>query len=125
MFVNLKSDIMNGLASHFNIIFQVAAFQEFSPRFCVHILFHKRRYIFLLQINGVEKKSIRLPRQELDNLTHDDALELALSQPDLQRYTSGYKIVNTAFTLHPSYEAVINIKTERISKVKHQQMQDT
>ncbi|PNF40646.1 hypothetical protein B7P43_G05917 [Cryptotermes secundus] len=75
-------------------------------------------------INGVEKKSIRLPRQELDNLTHDDALELALSQSDLQRYTSGYKIVNTAFTLHPSYEAVINIKTERISKVKHQQMQD-
>jgi hypothetical protein len=66
----------------------------------------------------VEKKSIRLPRQELDNLTHDDALELALSQSDLQRYTSNFKIVNTAFTVHPSYEAVINIKTERVSKVK-------
>jgi hypothetical protein len=72
----------------------------------------------------MEKKSIRLPRQELDNLTHDDALELALSQSDLQRYTSDYKIVDTAFTLHPGFEAVINIKTERIGKVKHQQMQD-
>jgi hypothetical protein len=65
----------------------------------------------------VEKKSIRLPRQELDNLTHDDALELALSQPDLEKYTSSFKIVNTAFTLHPSYEAIINIKTKRIRKV--------
>jgi hypothetical protein len=78
----------------------------------------------LLQINGVEKKSVRLPRHQLDKLTHDDALELVLSQSDLQKYISGYKILNTAFTMHPSYEAIINIRTERISKKKHQQMQD-
>lgn len=72
----------------------------------------------------MEKKIIRLPRQELDKLTHDDALELALSQSDLQRYISGYKIVSITFTKHPSYEAVINIRTERISKEKHQHMQD-
>jgi hypothetical protein len=78
----------------------------------------------LLQVNGTEKKSIALPRHQLDNLTHDDALELALSQTDLQKYISGYRIVSTAFTLHPSYEAVINIKTERISKEKLQHMQE-
>lgn len=78
----------------------------------------------LLQVNGLEKKSIYLPRHQLDNLTHEDALELALSQTDLQKYTSGYMIVNTAFTLHPSYKAVINIKTESISKTKEQQEQE-
>jgi hypothetical protein len=81
-------------------------------------------YNMLLQVNGIEKKTICLPLHELDKLTHDDALKLALSQSDLQRYTSGYKIVSTAFTKHPSYEAVINIRTERISKEKHQHMQD-
>jgi len=61
----------------------------------------------LLQVNGIEKKSICLPHHELDKLTHGDALELALSQSDLQTYTSGFKIVSTAFTKHPSYETVI------------------
>jgi hypothetical protein len=78
----------------------------------------------LLQVNGIEKKSICLPCHEFDELTHDDALKLALSQSDLQTYTSGYKIVSTAFTKHPSYEAVINIRTERISKEKRHDVQD-
>jgi ABC-type branched-subunit amino acid transport system ATPase component len=81
-------------------------------------------YCILLQINGLEKKSIYLPQYQFDNLTHDDALELALSQTDLQKYTSSCRIVNTAFTLHPSYKAVINIKTERISKANQQQLQE-
>jgi hypothetical protein len=70
----------------------------------------------------MEKKSIPLPRQELDNLTHDDALGLALSQSDFQKYASKFKIVNTTFTVHPSYEAVINIKTERVSEVKQDKL---
>ena len=76
----------------------------------------------LLQVNGIEKKSICLPHHELDKLTHGDALELALSQSDLQTYTSGFKIVSTAFTKHLSYETVINIRTDRISKEKHQHL---
>ncbi|PSN46354.1 putative leucine--tRNA ligase, partial [Blattella germanica] len=75
-------------------------------------------------INGMQKKSIRLPRQQLDNLTHDDALELALSESDLQKFMSGWKIVNTAYKLHPSFEAVISITTEKINKEKQQQIQD-
>jgi hypothetical protein len=109
----LRRPDINGLAYLFIIIFQAVAFQD-----SVCIFFSCNEVYIILQINGVEKKSIRLPRQELDNLTHDDAVELALSQSDLQRYTSNFKIVNTAFTVHPSYEAVINIKTERVSKVK-------
>ncbi|KAJ4448566.1 hypothetical protein ANN_10584 [Periplaneta americana] len=75
-------------------------------------------------INGVEQKSIRIPRHQLENLTHDDALELALSHSNVQRYTSGRKIVNTSFRLQPSYEAIINITTEKIDKKKRQQVQD-
>jgi hypothetical protein len=78
----------------------------------------------LLQVNGIEKKNICLSRHELDKLTNGDALELALSQSDLQTYTSGYKVVGTASTKHPRYEAVINIRTDRISKEKHQHLQD-
>jgi hypothetical protein len=82
-------------------------------------------YVFLfsytlLQVNGIEKKSICLPRHELDKLTPDDALELAMSQSALHSYTSGYNIVSTAFTK----QAVINIRTERTSKEKHQHRQD-
>jgi hypothetical protein len=59
-------------------------------------------YVFLfsytlLQVNGIEKKSICLPRHELDKLTPDDALELAMSQSALHSYTSGYNIVSAAW----------------------------
>lgn len=113
--------LYNVLASHLNLIFQVTVFHGHLSKILYVFLVS---YNMLLQVNGMEKKSIPLPRHELDKLTHDDALELAMSQSDLQTYTSGYKIVSTAFTKHLSYEAVINIKTERISKQKHQHLQD-
>lgn len=104
-----------------NVIFQGTVFHGHLSKPLYVILIS---YNMLLQVNGIEKKTICLPRHELDKLTHDDALELALSQSDLQTYTSGYQIVGTAFTKHPGYEAVINIRTERISKEKHKHMQD-
>lgn len=52
-----------------------------------------------------------MPRYELDRLTHDDALELALSESKLQRSTVGHKIVNTRFVLYQSYFAAINVTT--------------
>jgi hypothetical protein len=108
-----------------SLIFQVPAFLSAITKILyVFIVSCNEVYCILLQVNGLEKKSIPLPRHHLDKLTHDDALEMALSQTDLQKYMSGYRIINTAFTLHPSYEAVINIKTERISKAKQQQMQE-
>lgn len=104
-----------------NVIFQGTVFHGHLSKNLYVILVS---YNMLLQVNGIEKKSICLPRHELDKLTPDDVLKLALSQSDLQTYTSGYKIVSTAFTKHPSYEAVIDIRTERIGKEKHQHMQD-
>ncbi|GLH13741.1 Putative leucine--tRNA ligase, mitochondrial [Gryllus bimaculatus] len=79
----------------------------------------------LCRVNGADSCTIRLPRYELDALTHDDALELALSNVDLQASTANRKIIATQFTLHPSYEAVINIATEHVSaKEKDRQIQD-
>ncbi|KAJ9592009.1 hypothetical protein L9F63_001448, partial [Diploptera punctata] len=75
-------------------------------------------------INGKEKKSLRIPKHQLENLTHDDALEMVLSQEDLQKYMLGRKIVKTSFKLQPSFEAVINITTEKINKIMKRQIQD-
>ncbi|XP_067001332.2 probable leucine--tRNA ligase, mitochondrial isoform X2 [Anabrus simplex] len=76
------------------------------------------------KVNGIENCSIRLPRLKLDTLSHDDALELALYQAEVQQFIAGYKIVNTYFTLHPSYEAVINIVTDRFTKQEKRKRQD-
>ncbi|XP_047001158.1 probable leucine--tRNA ligase, mitochondrial isoform X1 [Schistocerca americana] len=76
----------------------------------------------LCKVNGADNATVRMPRYEMDNITHDEALELALTQTKVQEMLSGFKIINTQFTLYPGYKAIINIITERsVNSMKQHQ----
>nr|CAD7260236.1 unnamed protein product [Timema shepardi] len=69
-------------------------------------------YELLCKVNGRDMCNFKMTKSHLNQLTHDDAMELALSQTKLQQSTQGCKIINTKFTLRENFEAVLHLATE-------------
>ena len=70
------------------------------------------------KVNNYVVKSIKIPRSQLDSLSHDEAYEIALNDDSVLNYINSRKIIKSNFTLYPAYEGIVNIVIDKMDKVK-------
>lgn len=67
-----------------------------------------------IKVNGVEACIIRIPRRNINDVTHNDALDLAFNSESVTKYVIHKKIRKTYFVLYPDIKALLNIYVERM-----------
>lgn len=81
------------------------------------IIFIKIKFIFYsLQINGFENCVIKIAR--INNVTHNDAMDIAFNTDSVTSYLIDKKIRTTNFILYPGIEAILNIYVDKLKKEK-------
>ncbi|KAF2900671.1 hypothetical protein ILUMI_05517 [Ignelater luminosus] len=68
------------------------------------------------QVNGVETMAIKIPKWEIEKLSKDQAMNLALEQKEVQEKLITRNVVDSEYTFYKEYEGVINIIT--VQKVR-------
>lgn len=71
-----------------------------------------------VKVNGFENCIIKIARSHIDNVTHNDALDLAFNTDSVTSYLIDKKIRTTNFALYPGIEAVLNIYVDKVKQEK-------
>ncbi|KAL1517464.1 hypothetical protein ABEB36_001227 [Hypothenemus hampei] len=64
------------------------------------------------QINGNENCTVKFPRRDLDKLTKDDAVKIAMNQPEVQEMLKARNVRDIKFQFHSGFDGVVNILTD-------------
>lgn len=64
-------------------------------------------------MNGCETTTAKIPRKDLEVLTKDEALAIAVQQQEIQDKLASWRIVDSDLTVYKGLEAILNIFTER------------
>nr|XP_022909826.1 probable leucine--tRNA ligase, mitochondrial [Onthophagus taurus] len=70
----------------------------------------------VIQVNGTENGIIKFPREELEELSQEEALKLALDNKKVQMILEKRSIIDVEYIKHFGYENVINLKTTDVIK---------
>lgn len=64
-------------------------------------------------MNGIERASVKIPRQKLDRMTYEEVLETALKVEAVTTFI-GNKIIRTSnYASYPGCDGVLNIYLDR------------
>lgn len=66
----------------------------------------------------MENTIIKIPRQDLEVMKQETALNLALQQPKIQEILEKRQMLDSKYKIFTGYQAVINIITEKFSQKK-------
>lgn len=69
-----------------------------------------------LKVNGFECCVLKLPTRDLNQLTHQQSLEMALQQESVLNYMGLRKVRSTDFVLYPGCDAILSITLEQLTK---------
>lgn len=72
---------------------------------------------FECAVNTAINCKLKLPRKDLDSLTLETALQLALDQPTVQKYTYNNPVIGTTWKFYPGLYAYLDIAVDR-KKIK-------
>ncbi|XP_072394523.1 probable leucine--tRNA ligase, mitochondrial [Diabrotica undecimpunctata] len=67
----------------------------------------------ICQVNGHENAVLKMSRQQLEDLSKEAAFKLALEQKEVQSTLRTRNILNSNFTLHTGFEAILNLITDQ------------
>lgn len=71
------------------------------------------------QVNGEENAIVKIPRKNIELLTMDEAVEIALKQNEVKEVLSDDRtIVKMSYNVYKGYDRVINIVTTSSKKIK-------
>lgn len=70
------------------------------------------------KVNNYQVPSIKIPHEELNQLTHEKAVDIALNHDAVLDYICGRKILESNFVLYPGCEGIVNITIERAEKAE-------
>lgn len=77
----------------------------------------KKCFFFNLQVNGAETAVIKIPKWEIEKLSKDQALDLALQQKEVQEKLITRNVMDGIYTFYKEYEGVINvIAVQKVSR---------
>ncbi|XP_055614131.1 leucine--tRNA ligase, mitochondrial-like [Uranotaenia lowii] len=68
------------------------------------------------KVNGYESCILKIPTKDLNQLTHQQSLDMALEQNAVTSYIGRRKIRSSDFVLYPGCEAILSITLEQLSK---------
>lgn len=71
------------------------------------------------KVNNYVVKIIKIPRSQLDALTHETAYEAAMQNCAVVEYINSRQILRSSFVLYPAYEGIVNIVIDKPEKVKN------
>lgn len=69
------------------------------------------------QTNGCENAIIKVPRKELEQMSYDTAVNLAMNESEVQKFLVDREIDEIKFEIYEGYEGVVNIITKRKKEV--------
>ncbi|XP_014246119.1 probable leucine--tRNA ligase, mitochondrial isoform X2 [Cimex lectularius] len=72
----------------------------------------------ICKVNGAVKSNVMVPSKKLSKFKQEDALNLALLQPDVQKFLQGCDILSSQYTLVDNYEGTINIVIDHYQRRK-------
>lgn len=75
-----------------------------------------------LQVNGFECCILKIPTKDLNQLTHQQSLDLAFGQHAVLSYIGQRKVRHTDFVLYPGCDAILSITLEQLSKEDKEQL---
>lgn len=70
------------------------------------------------KVNNYQVPSIKIPHLQLNQLTAEEAVDLALKHNPVLEYINNRKILRTNFILYPGCEGIVNISIERSEKME-------
>lgn len=79
---------------------------------------HNYKLDLTIKVNGFENCCIKIPRSNIDKVTHNDALDLAFNTNSVTSYLIDKKIRTTNFVLYPGIEAILNIYVDKVKQEK-------
>ncbi|KRT79234.1 tRNA synthetase, partial [Oryctes borbonicus] len=65
------------------------------------------------QVNGCDNAAIKYPRKDIEVLSKEDALRIALEQNEVQQLLKTRTILDVKYAIHYGYENVLNILTDQ------------
>ncbi|KAG5875054.1 hypothetical protein JTB14_026185 [Gonioctena quinquepunctata] len=75
------------------------------------------------QVNGFENSIVKFPRRQIENLSKEEAVEIALNQKEVQTTLKTRNILNVHYAMYKGCESVVNILTDQPPpKVKVQEV---
>nr|XP_023028907.1 probable leucine--tRNA ligase, mitochondrial [Leptinotarsa decemlineata] len=64
------------------------------------------------QVNGFENSVVKIPRRDLDKLSKDEAIRIALGQKEVQNTLTTRNVLDICYTMYDGCEGVVNILTD-------------
>ncbi|XP_065076662.1 leucine--tRNA ligase, mitochondrial [Ochlerotatus camptorhynchus] len=74
------------------------------------------------KVNGFECCILKVPTRDLNQLTHQQSLDLAFQQEAVLSYIGQRKVRGTDFVLYPGCDAILSITLEQLSKEGKEQL---
>ncbi|XP_062565884.1 leucine--tRNA ligase, mitochondrial [Armigeres subalbatus] len=74
------------------------------------------------KVNGFECCILKIPVKDLNQLTHQQSLDLAFGQDAVLSYIGQRKVRNTDFVLYPGCDAILSITLNQLSKEDKEQL---
>ncbi|KXJ76256.1 hypothetical protein RP20_CCG010031 [Aedes albopictus] len=74
------------------------------------------------KVNGFECCILKIPTKDLNQLTHQQSLDLAFGQHAVLSYIGQRKVRHTDFVLYPGCDAILSITLEQLSKEDKEQL---
>ncbi|EDV95585.1 probable leucine--tRNA ligase, mitochondrial [Drosophila grimshawi] len=71
-----------------------------------------------IKVNGFENCVIKVARNQLDKVSHSDAMDIAFNTQSVTSYLIDKKIRTTNFVLYPGIEAILNIYVDKLQKTQ-------
>ncbi|EDW58267.1 leucine--tRNA ligase, mitochondrial [Drosophila virilis] len=71
-----------------------------------------------IKVNGYENCVIKVARNQLDQVSHSDAMDIAFNTHSVTSYLIDKKIRTTNFVLYPGIEAILNIYVDKLEKTQ-------
>nr|XP_023020582.1 probable leucine--tRNA ligase, mitochondrial [Leptinotarsa decemlineata] len=64
------------------------------------------------KVNGFENSVVKIPRRDLDKLSKDEAIRIALGQKEVQNTLTTRNVLDICYTMYDGCEGVVNILTD-------------
>ena len=67
-------------------------------------------------MNNTDLKLLKVPRQELESMSDDQALEFAMKDPTVENFMKGWKAVNVKLHVEQGCDGYVQIVTKKDSQ---------
>lgn len=77
-----------------------------------------------MKVNNVVVRFMKITCGELRRMSEEQALFIALNQPEMIKYLTGQKILRTSWLVYTDYEGIVTIHIDRSAEIEKQKMEN-